>query len=187
MPPPLQVLPIEDLLRTCWNSARFTKNVGGAAAGGHQGPSEDQSKDKTNSFIPEATSKVTLKTITDLMKSDYAWASIALVALLSQESESVGLWCEGCPCPEPQYVVPDKCPGKRRTGTVIPHGASDCPLRSCRAPELACGVAMIRQQNHMELNRLIFNEYVSRAPAEKRAELHSAWSRSTSKIWGILA
>lgn len=173
----LQVLPLEGLLRDCWDAGRFTKAVE------QQGST---SNDKTTHFSPEATSKATIKLICQLMGSDYSWACIALVALLSKEAETVSEWSEGCPCPEHQWHAPTKEPGKKKIND-IPQGASTCPFKCCRAHELACGVAMIRQDEHANQNRLLFNEYVSKAPQVKKSELHNSWSVATSKIWGFFA
>ena len=126
-----------------------------------------------------------MQQISQLMSDNYAWACIALVASLSKECDSVGVWCEGCPCPEHQYSIPDRVPGVRRTVASRPPEALNCPFKCCRAPELACGVAMLRQEDQMLQNQIVFNEYVSRAPPDKRSELHNTWSKATSRIWGV--
>ena len=176
-----KVLPIEDLLRECWDPVRFTKSVDSISTDGTK-----RAGDKVKTFTPEESSRVTLKLISDLMASDYAWACIALIAHLSQECEGVGLWCEGCPCPEHQVSAPSKVPGQRRAVTVLPPGAANCPFKTCRAPELARGVAILRQEGCMNVNRALFNEYIAKAPHSYRSELHNTWTKSTSKIWGIL-
>lgn len=159
---------------------RFKKVVesAGRMSGG------DQAQDKGKSFAPEEGSKVTLRHISELMQSDFAWASIALIAHLAQECECVGTWCEACPCPHHQFVVEEKVPGIKRSCAALPSDAATCPFRSCRAPELACGLGMLHHSRKMSGNQTRFNEYVSRAPSAKRPELYNTWSKATSKIWG---
>ena len=127
-------------------------------------------------FVAEETSRVTLKHITELMSCNYKWASIALVAQLSTESELVANWSEGCSCKD-HY---GQCFLSEPTG----EGSPCCPFKGCRAPELACGVALALQTCKVRSNRAVFNEYVSKAPEAKRSELYNTWSKGSGKIWG---
>lgn len=161
-------------MRECWDAEKYM--TGGPTSTGRK------------AFIPEESSKVTLRLVSELMKCDYQWACIALVAELANEAEVVGNWSERCPCIQHQYSSREhKIPGKRRKVVALPTEAVNCPYRACRAPELACGVAMSLQACRMMQYRSVFNQYVSRAPQAKQAELHSTWSKSTSRIWGALA
>lgn len=177
-----EILPLEKMLRECWNLDKFMK--GELIAKNHTEPSvmTRRGKKKINDCVPakdfvaEETSRVTLKHITELMSCNYKWASIALVAQLSTESELVANWSEGCSCKD-HY---GQCFLSEPTG----EGSPCCPFKGCRAPELACGVALALQTCKVRSNRAVFNEYVSKAPEAKRSELYNTWSKGSGKIWG---
>lgn len=206
-----QVLPLERLLRTGWNTNAYLRGVEGQ----HGRP-----------FLVEDNSKQHISRISSLMKSDFDWCYIGIIALISREAELIGCWCEGCPChrmdtpspslsnpagissdagtiavakaiaPESEIVVDgvatvlvEKCGPKSRRKPRTPEQieASACNFKCCRAPELAAGVATGLQERFMEAQAPLFNKLVSRAAASDRAELTSAWTTARSKLYGYLA
>lgn len=159
-----QVLPIEKLLRESWDTGKYLRG----------------SVDANRPFMLEDTSKAHVTRINKLMSSDLDWATIGLIALLSSESDLIGSWAEGCPCHKMQ---PTPRPGKKRT---LNKEAAACPLRCCRAPELAVGKGLRLLLQNMQSHRGAFNEVVSRAPEKDRAKLTSAWSTACSRLFGCL-
>lgn len=120
----------------------------------------------------EDGSRVHIQRITDLMSSDYDWATIAMVSLLAAESEVIGSWAEGCMCHDMVQ------------GNVNKRDARDCPYRCCRAPELAAGFGLAQLCRKMMANREDFNAYASRAPLLRRTELLGSWATACSKLFG---
>lgn len=167
----LQVLPLQNLLRSCWDSAKFLKS----------------SSDSGKPFLIEEDSKMHVLRLERLMKSDFDWSVIALVSLVSAEADLVGKWAEGCPCEEHQYVSGTS---KKRSGQLVqvaaPNAdASSCAFKACRAPELAQGFGIKIQHRLMLSHKEEFMEFVSMAPPDKQPELAGAWTTATSKLFGI--
>ena len=158
------MLPLEKLLRKSWNTNKYLTT----------GP------DSKKAFLLEETSKVHVQRISALMSSDYMWAVIAMVALLSGDSDSLGSWAEGCPCHPLTEVDQMVSFSERRK-------AKECSFRCCRAPELACGYGLkhvvLRLMNH----RASFAASVAKAPPAKRSELNSSWEAACSKLFGAMS
>jgi hypothetical protein len=162
-----QVLPFEQLLRSSWNTNRYLT----------AGP------DSKKAFLLEETSKVHVQRISKLMASDYAWASIAMVALLSGDSDALGSWAEGCPChPSSDIEKIVSFRAKRQAK----QNAKECVFKCCRAPELACGHGLKHVVVRLVSHRATFAPYVAKAPAAKRSELLSSWEAACTKLFGTL-
>ena len=175
------------MLRRTWNKDTYLT-----------GSCVDPATKKPKPFLVEDSSKVTLQRITELMKDSYAWASIAMVAHLSGESELIGRWSEGCGCPEHQFrestptaqlpAIQDKKSRTRTRHRLAPSGSAEsCCFRGCRAPELATGRALNMQATIMRSSQAQVAEYISRAPEQKRSELHGSWSKARGQLWGTSA
>lgn len=165
-----EVLPVETLLRNAWNTDRYMKGT----------TDVNQSKP----FLVEECSKAHLQRIRDLMRDDYSWAVIAMVALLSNESDHIGSWSESCPC----HPLPRQAKGRRSSANKAAiQEAKNCPFRCCRAPELAVGQGLELLCVKMMSHAGPFNEYLARAPANKRSELASSWTTACSKLFGSSA
>lgn len=172
----MQVLPLEDMLRSAWNS----KNYMSASA-----QSENAQGKKRQPFLIEESSKATVGNISELMGSDYAWSCISMISHLASESDKLGVWAEQCPCPEHARVGPrmDKQPGRKRRNQQ-PVGAAACSLKCCRAPELATGAAMKLQAASLEKRVWEFTASISRTPPQKRAELLGSFQKAIGRLWG---
>lgn len=160
-----KVLPMEQLLRTCWNTNQYLTG----------GP------DSKKAFLLEETSKVHVHRISQLMNSDYAWAVIAMVALLSGDSDALGSWAEGCPChplTDIEQIVSFREKKKAKAE------AKECVFKCCRAPELACGHGLKHVVVRLVSHKALFTQYMSKAPPGKRAELNSSWESACSKLFG---
>lgn len=168
------MLPLQELLQSSWNSHKYKQGD----------PQADELHRRP--FMVEESSKVTLSKLNGLMRDQYKWGVIRMVATLAREAELVGNWGERCGCPDhqPPEFARMKLPGKKRQPKVNPDGGSCC-FKGCRAPELACGLAMSLQGNEMIQNRALFNLAVSQVPQHKRAELHGSWSKASGKLWGV--
>ena len=84
---PCKVINIEALLRRCWNKSEYLS--GNRATEG----------DKKRPFLlADDGSKAHVGRIAALMRSDFDWAVIALIARVSQDAERPGQWAENCPC-----------------------------------------------------------------------------------------
>lgn len=152
-----EVLPLEPLLRRAWNAERYLK---GAAS-------------ESNSGMPillEDSSKAHVTRINGLMRSDYDWASIALISLLSTEAEIIGSWSEGCQCHD--------CD----TSKV----AKACPFRACRAPEMAVGRSLQVLSDLVVADKGTLLRYMSKAPSHQRTELLNSWTTASSRLVGLL-
>ena len=149
--------------------------------------SSDAPQGKKQPFLVEESSKATVQHISTLMRSDYAWCCIALIAYVATEAERIGVWSEQCPCPEhqPEHHQPRKTPKRKRQVKSKP-GASTCCLKCCRAPELAVGAPLEMQSRHLESTRAGFGQYVATAPEHKKAELQGSFTRSVGLLWGTL-
>lgn len=152
-------MPLEKLLRDSWNTNKYLQG----------------SDDPKRPFLVEECSKAHLQRIRDLMKDDYAWASIGMIALLANESDLIGSWGEGCPCHNPASAA-DTRDAKQ--------AAKLCPFKCCRAPELAVGKGLQALCQKMTRHKGAFNELLVKAPTSKRAELSSAWNTACSKLFG---
>ena len=106
-----------------------------------------------------------------------------MIAMLSSDSDSIGAWAESCPC-HPLSAIDQTADAETRRQAKL--AAQRCPLKCCRAPELACGHAIKLVLNKMSAHKLLFTEYASRAPGTKRTELHSSWEAACSKLFGNL-
>lgn len=167
----LQVLPLQNLLRTCWNTQRYL----------HASPDTDKP------FLVEDGSRAHVQRISELMTSNYDWSTISLVALLSAECDLIGQWSEGCPCDSHQQAPTIS---KKRSGQEVTRGrnpqSSSCPFKCCRAPELATGKAMLMQSSYMGAHQNEFKKCLISAPAANRTEFIGAWERATSRLFGCL-
>lgn len=164
----LEVLPIEQLLRSSWNSQKYMQGA------------DDPSKP----FLVEECSKAHLLRIQDLMRDDNAWASISMIALLSSDADHIGSWAEACSChPPEQPETPSAETGKHKR-MHFNKEARACPFRCCRAPELAVGRGISSLCQKMIDQRGSFNAVLAKAPASKRSELASSWTMACSKLFG---
>ena len=135
-------------------------------------------------FLVEECSKAHVERIRELMKDDYAWASIAMIALLSSDADLIGSWAEACPC----HPVDTRSGGRSqldRTNREAMKEAKACPFRSCRAPELATGQGIQLLCDRMASHHGPFMDYVQRAPISKRSELASSWRSASAKLFGL--
>ena len=162
-----QVLPIEHLLRSSWNTNKYMQ--------GSDSPNKP--------FLVEECSKAHLARIKDLMRDDYSWSVIAMIALLSSDADMIGSWGEACHC-HPIDPSSSTTLATRRMAMTAKREAKLCPFRCCRAPELAVGQGLYLLCDKMAQQRGRFNEYVSRAPQSKRSELNSSWMMACSKLYG---
>lgn len=162
-----QVLPLEQLLRSCWNTNKYLT----------AGP------DSKKAFLLEETSKVHVQRISNLMGSDYAWASIAMVALLSGDSDALGSWAEGCPCHSLPEIDEIECLQEKRRAKAE---AKQCKLKCCRVPELACGHGLKQVVLRLVSHKTTFTSYVAKAPPAKRTELYSSWETACSRLFGTM-
>ena len=165
------MLPLQDVLRSCWLSGRY------------QSADRDAQPHRRQPFLVEETSRATVQRITDLMKSDLHWSSIALVAHIAREADRLSMWAEQCPCHPPEQNHP-KEPGRKRRSSRMDSSSKTCPLKCCRAPELAVGQALAIQGSSLESNEASFLEHVANAPVANQAELHAAYSRAAGFLWG---
>ena len=138
--------------------------------------------EKTQPFMVEECSKVHVERIHDLMRDDYAWASIAMISLLAQDSDLIGSWAESCPC-HPLETHPR---ANSKATRAARQAAKVCPFRCCRAPELAVGQGLQLLCDRMRNHHGQFNECVAKAPPAKRSELTSSWTTACSKLFGFL-
>ena len=168
----VQVLPLEALLRSSWNSNCFLKSTAHS--------------DKP--FLIEDGSKAHITRLNELMTSDYHWSCVALVSFVSSEADLIGKWSESCGCPHHQ-VLPRVM--RKRSGQQLRVGGKDseslsCPFRCCRAPELAIGAAMDLQRNVMLTHKEEFLEYIAVCPTEKQTELAGTWTKACGKLYGAM-
>lgn len=171
-----QVLPLQDMLRSAWNTKQY---MSASAA--------SQTSSKKQPFLLEESSRATVGHIDDLMQSNYAWDSIAMIAHLAQESDRLGVWAEGCPCPEHAIRPrPQKQPRKKRQN-LQPPGAATCPLKCCRAADLATGRAMAMQSVCLDQRVREFTENISNASPERRVELQGTFWKAIARLWGTFA
>lgn len=158
---------MESLIRRAWNTGRYT--------------SRDHGHESKKIFLLEESAKAHVQRLNLFMKDDYAWAAVAMISLLSADSDAIGSWAESCPChPMPS---PDM---DRKEQAVAKREARQCPRRCCRAPELASGHALKMLCVRMLQHKSCFTQYLSRAPESKRPELHSSWETACSKLFGYL-
>lgn len=172
-----EVLPIQDMLRTAWNSNNYMTSTSASTG-------SDRKTRKP--FLVEESARPTIQNINELMGSDFAWSCISLISTLASESDRLGVWSECCPCPEHQFqgsYVPKQPRRKRRK--QAPPGASTCSLRCCRAPELAAGIAMRSQAARLDARAREFLQSISQIPVNKRSELSGAFGKSLGRLWGI--
>ena len=191
----LKVLPLEQLLRSSWNSSTYLRG------------SSPESVNKPF-LVADDGSKAHLQRINMIMASDYDWSTMAMISLLSKEAEFVGSWCEGCPCHLPPRhqvrvveahsvddvelipltdSIPCVKPKRQRKLTEADREALSCDFRCCRAPELATGCALILQRGFMSKHQSEFNKIVSKLPERDRGLLAASWASATSKLFGTLA
>ena len=159
-------MPLERLLRDSWNTNRYL--VG-------------STDDRKQVFLVEDCSRAHVERIRELMKDDYAWASIAMIALLSSDADLIGSWAEACPC----HPVDTRLDCRSRTNREAVKEAKACSFRSCRAPELASGQGIQLLCDRMTTHHGPFMEYVQRAPSSKRSELASSWRSASAKMFGL--
>ena len=81
---------MEHLLRGCWSTKLYL-----------QGSASIDTSKKAKPFLLEDSAKGHIDRIGALMKDDYDWACIGMVAILAAQSEVVGSWAEACPCHSP--------------------------------------------------------------------------------------
>ena len=162
----IQVLPMEKLLRASWNTRRYTTSGG----------------DSQKAFLLEESSKVHIQRINDMMRNDYDWACVTMVAMLSSDSDALGSWAEACPCHP--ISVPDDV--NHAEQARMKRAARQCAFRCCRAPELASGQWLKYLASRLKSHQCMFVEKVARAPESKRTELQSSWQAATSKLFGYL-
>ena len=160
--PHTQVMPVQQLLRSCWSAKKFQA---GSNAPGVSQPSRPFLLPDTGSM------KATVTTIDSLMASQYDWSCVAMIGLLAKEADLVGRWSEGCPCHD---------------GNKLEDQAKSCAYRGCRAPELAQGSAGKLMENTMKSDAYLFLDCLHAAPAAKKSELLSSWRTSRSKMVGCL-
>ena len=168
--PLTEVLPIEKILRNSWDSSRYLRG----------------SVEVHKPFLVEEGSRAHIHRIGLLMKSDYDWCCIGMVALLSSESDLIGSWAESCPC-HSRPIPAKRHPGKRKERVSENKEAASCPFRCCRAPELAVGRGVTVLCEKMLSHKGVFSEIVATAPPAHQSELLSAWGSASSKLFGILA
>lgn len=186
-----QVLPLEGLLRTGWNSRAYLRGV---PAEGHR------------ALVPEESTRANLTRLGQLMSSDTDWAYIEMICLLAEECELIGKWAEGCPChlrrvpTQPlsgagavlaiETVLKSKPQQKRRKARIkLTQGdreAASCSFKCCRAPELATGQALALQQSTMDSHKSRINSIICRVPTNQRGELVASWSTARSRMTGQL-
>ena len=143
------------------------------------------SVDTKKPFLLEEGSRAHVNRINCLMKSSYDWSTIAMVAMLSSECDHLGSWAESCPCHD--LPVPEKQKQRqRRKQNTANKEASECPLKCCRAPELAAGVGMQSLCKKMLTNKGPFTQVVSSCPPGQQTELITSWSTATSRLFGYL-
>ena len=176
-----EVLPLEEPLRAAWNTKNFVKRSSATTDGEGK---------KSQPFLVEASSKVTISHLNELMRSDYRWACIAFIAHLTRDAEMVGSWAESCPCEEHQIhtlaVYGSKVPRRKRKHVAKDASAANCCFRCCRAPELAAGVALRMQSSRLNADRSSFAQYIAKAPEATRSELQGAYTKGCGRLWGHL-
>ena len=176
----MKVLPLQDMLRTSWNSGKYMKTDGVS----------EQSTKKKQPFLVEESSRVTVQHISDLMQSDYLWSCIALVAHVATEAERVGSWSEGCPCEEhqPQDILAiPKEPRRKRANQKRPVSETGCPLKCCHAPELAVGLPLEMQSAALKRRRSEFAQHLANTPPAKQSELQGSFAKAIGLLWGHLS
>ena len=173
-PSHVEVLPLRDLLRAAWNTKRYLT-----------GNDPDQQP-----FLVEDSSRAHVERLNELMTSDADWCAIGLVTYLSQASDHLGQWGEGCPCEHHQQQeerFTTKRSGQRLRIGKLPDTAASCCFKCCRAPELAVGKALQKQSDLMRSLQKVFIQSVASAPRKKQAELTGAWFTASSKLFGTLS
>ncbi|CAE7249443.1 unnamed protein product [Symbiodinium microadriaticum] len=133
------------------------------------------------------------------IKFDPDWACIALVATVAEEADFLGKWAESCGCCVHRYnlepgAAPESLtlalPQRRTNGKkkrrqpqqVLP----PCPLKGCRAAEMAAGIGMQCQSELMRIHNYSFMEHIQACDPSDRLELQSSWTSSRAILWGEL-
>ena len=106
-----------------------------------------------------------------------------MIAMLSSDSDSIGVWAESCPC-HPLAAIDQTADAETKRQAKL--AAQSCAFKCCRAPELACGHAIKLVLQKVNAHKVVFSEYASRAPETHRTELHSSWEAACSKLFGCL-
>ncbi len=151
-----QAICVEALLRRCWSKRTYLSRKNEDGEAQHRRP-----------FLVEDGSKAHIERIDQMMRSDEDWACIAMIAHIAMDAERLGQWAENCPC----HTF---------------HDGGPCALKGCRAPELAVGVAMVRQLATMRSNSKLFPAYLAKAPPDKQAKLNASWNTACSRLFGYL-
>ena len=81
--------------------------------------------------------------LTRIVGSRRFWATTEVVWMLQSLLDNLMSWCEGCTCHQDAMAAPTRWKRQRRYMEMagMPLGAqlASCPLKGCRAPEIACG------------------------------------------------
>ena len=175
---------MQGLLRNSWDLKRYLKGT-------------DESE-KRRPLLLEESGRAIAERVSSILRSDHDWALIALVRDVTFECEAVGRWCEGCPCCSSQtatHAVPDpeqasvadtaSGAGRRQRKRRAP-ARPPCPLKGCKAPELAQGLWADLQCNIMRRNHGCFAGHVACVSDQVKSELWSVWHSSRAKLLGRL-
>lgn len=160
------------MLREAWNTKLY---MSGSSA---------PTRKRQQPFLLEESSRETVAKLNELMGSDYAWDSISLISHIACEADRLGVWAEGCPCKEHAIIGKRQKQPRRRQVKSMPAGAATCPLKCCRAPELATGQAMDMQSASLDRRVLEFTETISMSAPQKRVDLQGAFSKALGRLWG---
>ena len=146
----------------------------------------------------EESARVTVQKVDDLLNSEFDWVSIEIIGRLAFESEWIGRWAEACPCRRTTRTtvraITYNGSSRRICSSVsgnlhetdVCYRGGDCPLKGCRAPELAQGVAVNLQSELMREHSYDFAEQLASLPDNQRAELLAFWSTTRSRLWRCL-
>lgn len=109
-----ELLLIEQPLRTYWSLAKFS-------------PKGKRDIDTSHDDDDDDAFRSNLEVLDASIRSTLFWSRCKVVKELAYLGEWTGRWAEGCPCHDAELTAGIKV---------------DCPMKHCRAPELACGQAM---------------------------------------------
>lgn len=123
------------------------------------------------------------------LASETFWSTCRIIAEIGFHAELVGRWCEGCCCHEDMLVS--------SSSSRSPKLRIDCPLKCCRAPELACGAAIEQFQKSLADTQHQICEHLKGIPTvEEQQSLKLDWEKARGRIqaelelkgahWGML-
>ena len=132
------ILDVEVLLRQSWNTQKFMdgsrRSSSGAGGGANEALAEGDRDDAVKAGRAVANPRF--------------WAMAHVVSQLQLVLDRFGDWCESCPCHggvvygHSWYLRTKQYMKMAGISAEAADNLQTCPLKGCRAPELACGVHM---------------------------------------------